>query len=347
MQTLLTPTKTVVTPTTDSRKLLSRKLARLEAGLSRTDDTISATPIEPSLLKQCQEQLSDYKKDLTVQYDDLLAMDVADEDELLVLHSKLEKLLFDASHKIKKSLTAAPAESGSTATDSTGVKLPKLDVPTFDGNIIHWKQFWEQFMVSLHDRSNLSNAKKIVYLQHAIKDGSARNTIEGLSHSGNNYDEAVECLKSRFDRPRLIHCTHVQMIVDAPPLKEGTGKELRRLHDTMQQHVRALKTLGCELPGKFITSNIELKLDVDTLFKWQKHSQANADVPHYQVLLNFINLRAQASETSCTTQTRKVSRNDQHIRKSQGKMVTSFVTSSNSTDGNCVVCETDKHPLYV
>ena len=65
LQTLLTPTKTVVTPTTDSRKLLSRKITRLEAGLSRTDNTISATPIEPSLLKQCQEQLSDYKKDLS------------------------------------------------------------------------------------------------------------------------------------------------------------------------------------------------------------------------------------------------------------------------------------------
>ena len=93
--------------------------------------------------------------------------------------------------------------------DSTGVKLPKLDVPTFDGNIVHWKQFWDQFSVSVHNRTNLSSAEKIVYLQHAIKDGSARNAIEGLSHSGDNYEEAVECLKSRFDRPRFIHRTHV------------------------------------------------------------------------------------------------------------------------------------------
>ena len=32
-------------------------------------------------------------------------MDVVDEDELLVLLSRLEKLLFDTTHKIKKSLT--------------------------------------------------------------------------------------------------------------------------------------------------------------------------------------------------------------------------------------------------
>ena len=201
--------------------------------------------------------------------------------------------------------------------------------------------------MSVHDQSNLSNTEKIVYLHHAIKDGSARNAIEGLSHSGDNYDEAIECLKSRFDQPHLIHHTHVQMIVDAPPLKEGTGKELKQLHDTMQQHVRALKTLGCELPGKFITSMIELKLDVDTLFEWQKHSQANMDIPHFHDLLDFIDLWAQASETSCTTQTKRVPWNDQSVRRPHGKTVTSYATSSNSTDNNCVVCKTDKHSLYV
>ena len=115
----------------------------------------------------------------------------------------------------------------------------------------------------------------------------------------------------------------------------------------MQQRVRALKALGCELPGKFITSRIDLKFDVDTLFEWQKHSQMNSDVPHYQELLDFIDLQAQASETSCTTQNKKLPRNDQHLRRSHGKTVTSFATSSDSTDGNCVVCKAEKHPLYI
>ena len=113
----------------------------------------------------------------------------------------------------------------------------------------------------------------------------------------------------------------------------------------MQQHVRALKTLGCDLPGKFITSMMELKLEVDTLFEWQKHSQASTDVPHYQDLLDFIDLRVQASEISCAT--KRVPQNDQHIRRSQGKTVTSLATASSPTESNCVVCKTDKHPLYV
>ena len=111
------------------------------------------------------------------------------------------------------------------------------------------------------------HSEKLVYLQHSLKDGSAKNVIEGLSRSGDNYSEAVECLQACFDRPRLIHQTHVRMIAEAPALKDGTGKELCRLHDTAQQHLRALKAMGYDPPGPFITSLLELKLDMNTMFE--------------------------------------------------------------------------------
>ena len=134
LQTPLTPTKTVVAPTSDNRKILSRKLTHLETGLSRINDTLSTAPIEPSLLKQCQEQLSDYKRDLSVLYDDLLAMDVSDAVHFALQTGKAA--VWHISGEIKKPLSASPTES---RPDSTGVKLPKLDVLTFDGNIIHWR----------------------------------------------------------------------------------------------------------------------------------------------------------------------------------------------------------------
>ena len=97
---------------------------------------------------------------------------------------------------------------------------------------------------------------------------------------------------------RLIHQAHVRMISETPALKDGTSKELRRLHDTAQQHLHALKAMGYEPPGLFVTSLLELKLDTNTMFEWQRHSQESADVPHFSKLLEFLNLRAQASETS-------------------------------------------------
>ena len=100
----------------------------------------------------------------------------------------------------------------------------------------------------------------------------------------------------------MIHQTHVKCILDSPPLKEGSGRELRRLHDTVQQHIRALKALGHEPSGPLITSVIELKLDTNTMFEWQKYSHDESDVPHYNQLLTFIDHRAQASEASLPPQ---------------------------------------------
>ena len=95
-------------------------------------------------------------------------------------------------------------------------------------------------------------------------------------------------LLKRYDRPRLIHQSHVRAIVDAPVVKEGSGKELRRLHDVLSQHLRALKTMDCEPSGKFVTSMVEMKLDQTTLFEWQRHTQDQKEVPHFQALLDFL-----------------------------------------------------------
>ena len=78
---------------------------------------------------------------------------------------------------------------------------------------------------------------------------------------------------------------------------------------------------------------------MNTMLEWQRCSQSSTDVPHYKDLLEFINLRAQASETSLSDSGRKFIQNwlcffveKDHASKS----VASF-TSSTDTSSNCVV----------
>ena len=133
------------------------------------------------------------------------------------------------------------------------------------------------------------------------------------------------------------------MIVDAPPLKDGGGKELRRLHDTIKQHLHALENSEHELPGTFVTSITELKLYTDLMFEWQKHTQGKTDVPPYQELLDFLDLRAQASETSLSS-TKRAPKNEPLKRSSgPGKTVASFTANSKSTTSQCILCT---NPLY-
>ena len=190
------------------------------------------------------EQLNKFKCEL-----ENISKSILNSDQVLSHQQKeIEQQLFSCSLTVKCLLESHNHSTISPSSSSReGVKLPKLDVPSFDGNIFNWKTFWDQFSISLHDRTTLSDSEKLVYLQQLLRDCPAKCSIKGLSWSGECYSEAVDSFKSWYDRPRLIHQTHVRMILEALSLKNNDGKELRKLDDTMQQHIRALKAMTVSL----------------------------------------------------------------------------------------------------
>ena len=90
------------------------------------------------------------------------------------------------------------------------------------------------------------------------------------------------------------------------------------------------------------------------MFEWQKHSQIKLEVPHYDDLLEFIDLREQASEISLPSSSKHL-RNELGCHElscpkkssSSGKAVTSFAVNSDTVSGHCVLCGNEHHPLYV
>ena len=76
---------------------------------------------------------------------DLLAMDLVDSDDLCVSQMTLENKMFNCELKIKKLLVSTHSSVLNTTTSAAGkgMKLPKIDVPPFDGQVINWSSFWE------------------------------------------------------------------------------------------------------------------------------------------------------------------------------------------------------------
>ena len=135
-------------------------------------------------LEQHHEQLLDFKKEMS-EINKLLCLTLEGSDTLPDRVTGLEKKLFNFSlcHKELTRSSTTPTPTATGHSDPKGVKLSKLDVPVFNGNIIHWTRFWEQFCISVHDRSSLSDAEKFVYLQQALKGGTAKSSIDGLAQS--------------------------------------------------------------------------------------------------------------------------------------------------------------------
>ena len=90
--------------------------------------------------------------------------------EILALRTD-EKALIDDAASIKKALKEATYEASrlihSIEAPRTPeihsehtIELPKIYIPTFDGNILNWVTFWEQFEIAIHLNKKLHDVQK-------------------------------------------------------------------------------------------------------------------------------------------------------------------------------------------
>ena len=124
------------------------------------------------------------------------------------------------------------------------VKLPKLTLKRFTGDITAWTTFWETFESSIHQNTSLSNIDKFNYLS-SLLESSAADAISGLAITSNNYEEAISVLKQRFGNKQLIISRHMDALLNLETVTSLHNlKGLRTLCDSIESHVRSLGSLG-------------------------------------------------------------------------------------------------------
>lgn len=128
---------------THSRRL-AKRLDHLDRGFRLIADAVD--PIEPEaevdscLFHQYEEQLGILKAELAKVSGDILSLD-EDGDGLADREATLNKSMFGTSVKLKRLLQGDTKKTPPVPATSTGVRLPKLDVPRFDGSLVNWQSF--------------------------------------------------------------------------------------------------------------------------------------------------------------------------------------------------------------
>ncbi|XP_071132987.1 uncharacterized protein [Mytilus edulis] len=61
-------------------------------------------------------------------------------------------------------------------------KLPKLNLPTFGGNLLEWSAFWDSYNNSVHENPSLSDVQRFNYLKSQLY-GEASQCISGMQMS--------------------------------------------------------------------------------------------------------------------------------------------------------------------
>ena len=151
----------------------------------------------------------------------------------------------------------------------SSVKLPKLDMCSFDGNKLKWSQFWDAFEITVHNNNSLSQIEKFHYLQTKVV-GEAKQAIEGLALSNENYRVAVTILKERFGNTQEAVDLHYRKLINiAPPSTKI--ESLRWFMDTVNKHLRSLEVLNENTDQHVFVSMITSKLPAEVMRQMELH----------------------------------------------------------------------------
>ena len=194
-----------------------------------------------SILKELDAEVVDLVKD------EEIASEIEQADtymeEIYDVIAKMEQL------SLKMSTTAFAASTSGTPpnrehTNESKVRLPKLTIQPFKGELTTWTTFWDSFEVAIHNNRSLSNIEKFNYLRSLLQ-GPALDAIAGLTLTDANYNEAVQVLTSRFGNKQLIIDRYMDVLLSVEAvLSDSNLRALRHLYDTVEAQIRGLNSMG-------------------------------------------------------------------------------------------------------
>ena len=174
-----------------------------------------------------------------------MAQDSPNGDPAVVLPQDVSNQNETSEQSPPSDIFPSPQSIGEVATASfQKVRLPKLELQNFNGEIVEWESFWDNFESLIHSNEGLKDVDKFSYLKAAVKEPAA-SAIRGLALTGPNYLEAITLLKERFGDSQRIISGHMDTLVNLPAVTSANDlMALRRLCDDVESHTRALKSLG-------------------------------------------------------------------------------------------------------
>ncbi|XP_058816985.1 uncharacterized protein LOC131680282 [Topomyia yanbarensis] len=188
---------------------------------------------------------------------------------------------FSFVHQAANSSTAATSVD-QNAQIFSDIKLPRMNLPIFSGNILEWPSFYDLFDSAVHKNPNLQDSQKLYFLKTNLA-GEAGSLISHLRIEDANYAPALAKLRDRYDKTLEIAAQHIQRFLGQPSMTSPSATGLRSLHDVSDEVVRALKAMKREGRDIWLLYILVDKVDPDTKQLW---FQKKADMTDEEITLD-------------------------------------------------------------
>ena len=157
---------------------------------------------------------------------------------------KIQHVIMELSECLKKAADQK-LENESSKSNRSGktrnAKLPKLIIETFSGDVLQFQDFWESFQSAVHDDEEIDEVTKFNYLRSFVKSEAAA-TISGLTLIAENYQEAVNLLKSRYGNKQMLISAYSRELLSLPVVHASDDvSKLREVYGRIEVNIRGLK----------------------------------------------------------------------------------------------------------
>lgn len=175
--------------------------------------------------------------------------------------------------------------------------LQPANLPQFGGNPHEWDSYFEMFDALVNKNQYLSQIQKFHYLKASLH-GEARDLLNTIHFSAQNYESALSTLKNQYENKKLRVYHLVKQLQDLPRMTREEPNAVQNLSFQFTQSINMLNSLNLTPPPKcaFLTTLIISKFDDATLRAWEKNSNS-CEFPEWKNLLTFLHTQKQLSHS--------------------------------------------------
>ncbi|XP_029167976.1 uncharacterized protein LOC114938272 [Nylanderia fulva] len=213
-------------------------------------------------------------------------------------------------------------------------RLPRIDLPKFNGEYSQWNHFRDLFASMINANTDLSAVEKLHYLKMSLSDEPAT-LLKGVEISSEGFNRAWDTLIDRYDNKRILIEAQLSALFSIRKAKSECASEVKRLLCELKEAIGALATLGCpvhhwDIILIFMTVR---KLDVESVKEWEKSLGATSQPPSFAdfekfLLGRILTLEAFERTTNSRKQNASAPRSPAHAR----------AYTATVTDQKCALC---------
>ncbi|GBM82334.1 hypothetical protein AVEN_54768-1 [Araneus ventricosus] len=322
-----------------SKSVLNKKKS-LKGNVTKINDKVK-DKLNDSEIQLYSKKCEQFSEDLSKIFDNILSnCDDEETDKFIEEQLSIQEDIDDIWLSINSQLFKPNSATVSRTSNGEIVKLPKLSLPSFNGNIQDWLSFNELFKASVHNNENLTRSMKLQYLKGLLT-GDASRVIQSITISDANYLTAWTLLEDRFSNKRDQVFAHLKRFMSIPALQSDSASSVLNLIDTTYECVRSLQTLGYEV-GQFaevmFVYMLLQKLDASSKLWFEREFNKGKEIPSLKELLDFLKNYARTSQSSRTSTNLK--------RNVYSKNTSLVISNVKNSKPKCAFCNNENHAIY-